>query len=92
MVRHEWFAVTVALQYYDVVLAGIAGSILLGAAIGLVTDLPLLVTVPAMCLVAIVIMGHALFVNGPVDNIHDLADEVDPEDIPLVATATESLN
>lgn len=81
-----------SVQYYDVVLVAIAGSLLLGTGVGVVTDLPLLITVPAMCLVAIVIMGHALFVNGPVDDIDDLTDEVEPDDIPLVATATDVMS
>jgi hypothetical protein len=41
--------------------------------------------------VAIGIMGHATFVNGPVDDLEDLTEEVEvqdapvgPEDVPLL--------
>ncbi|SDN19217.1 hypothetical protein SAMN04487949_3611 [Halogranum gelatinilyticum] len=63
-------------QYYDLVLLGIAGSLESGVALGQFTALSSAVTVPVAGLVAIAIMSHALFVNGPVDEPTDLTDEV----------------
>jgi uncharacterized protein (DUF2062 family) len=63
-------------QYYDLVLLGIAGSLASGVAVGQFTALSSAVTVPIAGLVAVAIMGHALFVNGPVDEPTDLTDEV----------------
>lgn len=48
-----------------------------GAAVGLLTSVPATQTVTAAGLVAVALIGHALFVNGPVDRPADLADEVD---------------
>ncbi|MFC6836739.1 hypothetical protein [Halomarina ordinaria] len=64
-------------QYYDLVLAGIAASLLAGVAVGYATALSMEVAVIATCLLALVVMGHGLFVNGPVDAPADLADPVD---------------
>lgn len=63
-------------QYYDLVLVGIAGSLASGVTLGQFTALSTAATVPVAGLVAIAIMGHALFVNGPVDEPADLTDEV----------------
>jgi len=38
---------------------------------------PLTTSVPALALVAVAFIGHGLFVNGPVDEVDDLAEEVD---------------
>ena len=64
-------------QYYDVVLAGIAVSMAVGGAVGVVTAFSLPTAVTVASLVAIAIMGHGLFVNGPIDAPDDLADEVE---------------
>jgi hypothetical protein len=64
-------------QYYDLVLLGIFASLAGGVVVGEFTALPSTTVVPAAGLVAIAIMGHALFVNGPVDAPDDLTDEVD---------------
>ena len=64
-------------QYYDLVLFGIVGSLAGGVAVGQFTALPSTTTIPLAGLVAIAIMGHGLFVNGPVDAPRDLTDEVD---------------
>jgi Ni,Fe-hydrogenase III small subunit len=47
------------------------------------------VAVVALGAVAVGITGHALFVNGPVDDVTDLTEEVEdgpvaPEELPLV--------
>lgn len=65
------------IHYYDLVLAGILASLLLGVGLGLATALPLAGTVPVLALVAVAIIGHGLFVNGPVDGPADLSREVD---------------
>ncbi|MDY6764494.1 MAG: hypothetical protein SV377_02220 [Halobacteria archaeon] len=63
-------------QYYDLVLFGIAVSMVIGVMVGYLTALPLFATVPSAGLIAIGIIGHGLFVNGPVDSPEDLSDKV----------------
>lgn len=65
-------------QYYDVVLVGVLVSMLLGAGVGLFTPVALPTAIIACSLLAIAFIGHGLFVNGPVDALDDLAEEVDP--------------
>ncbi|WP_254537038.1 hypothetical protein [Halomarina litorea] len=67
-------------QYYDLVLLGIALSITVGGAVGVLTAVPLTTAVIVACLFAAALVGHGLFVNGPVDEFADLADEVDALD------------
>lgn len=64
-------------QYYDLLLAGVFASMTLGAAIGLFTAVTLPVAVIATSLVAVALIGHGLFVNGPVDDPGDLAEPVE---------------
>ena len=64
-------------QYYDVVLLGVAVSLALGTGVGLLTTVPLTLAVTGAGLVAIALIGHGLFVNGPVDEPADLTNEVD---------------
>lgn len=71
-----------SLHYYDVALFVIGASLALGAAIGLLTPVAVGLSLPLTSLVALAVIGHALFVNGPVDDVEDLAEEVDPETVP----------
>ncbi|WP_227353795.1 hypothetical protein [Haladaptatus salinisoli] len=64
-------------QYYDLVLFGIAASMTLGVGVGLLTAVSLPLAVIAGGVLASAVIGHGLFVNGPVDEPRDLADEVD---------------
>jgi hypothetical protein len=64
-------------QYYDLVLAGIFLSMASGGAVGLLTSIPLNVSVLAFGVVAALLIGHGLFVNGPVDDVEDLTEEVE---------------
>lgn len=64
-------------QYYDLVLVGVFVSMALGAGVGVLTPIELPVAVIATSLVAVAIIGHGLFVNGPVDQPQDLAEPVD---------------
>ncbi len=64
-------------QYYDLVLAGIVISMLLGVGIGSLTSISLTMSVIGAALVAVAIIGHGLFVNGPVDDPGDLTKEVE---------------
>ncbi|WP_135829117.1 hypothetical protein [Halorussus halobius] len=64
-------------QYYDLVLGAILVTMSLGAGVGLLTSVGLPTAVTASGLVAVAVIGHGLFVNGPVDAPEDLADEVD---------------
>lgn len=58
-------------RYYDVVLALIPAS-LLGVATALVAaGLPMATAVPVGALVAAGLIGHALFVNAPLDEAED---------------------
>lgn len=73
-------------QYYDLVLLAIISSIGTGVVAGFVTALSMTLSVSLFGVVAIALVGHALFVNGPVDDVEDLTDEVEPEELPGVAT------
>ena len=78
------------LHYYDLVLACIAASLGLGAGIGYVTPIALEPAVAVFGLVAIGVISHALFVNGPVDEPEDLTDELEVEEVPQVLSPTSS--
>ena len=69
------------LQYYDLVLVAIIGSIALGGAIGALTPVAMPLAILLLGAVAIAFMGHAMFVNGPVDDFEDLTQEVDENPI-----------
>ena len=69
------------LQYYDLVLVAIIGSIALGGAIGALTPVAMPLAIALLGAVAIAFMGHAMFVNGPVDDFEDLTQEVDENPI-----------
>ncbi|WP_336134717.1 hypothetical protein [Natronomonas amylolytica] len=73
-------------QYYDLVLAGIILSLATGGAIGALTSVSMPLAIAVLGAVSIALMGHAMFVRGPVDDFEDLTDEVDIEDasVPLV--------
>ena len=79
-----------SLQYYDLVLVCIAGSLAAGGLLGVVTPIALEVSVPILGLVAIGFIGHALFVNGPVDEVDDLTEEVELEEVPQVMSPLET--
>lgn len=73
------------LHYYDMVLLAIISSTGVGAGVGLVTPLSMSLAATLFGVVALALVGHALFVDGPVDDIEDLTAEVEPEDVPGVA-------
>ncbi|KZN25692.1 hypothetical protein A4G99_04370 [Haladaptatus sp. R4] len=64
-------------QYYDLVLGGIAVSMFFGVGVGYLTSVSLTAAVIGAALVAVAIIGHGLFVNGPVDEPTDLTKEVE---------------
>lgn len=64
-------------KYYDLLLLGVLGSLLAGVGIGVLTPVPLSTSVPVLAVVAVALIGHGLFVNGPVDEIDDLTEEVE---------------
>lgn len=66
-----------SLQYYDLVLAAVIAPVLLGFGLGSFTDLAMPIAIVGLGTVSIAVMGYALFVNGPVDEVEDLTDEVD---------------
>lgn len=71
-----------SLAYYDIVLLAIAVSVGVGAGVGVVTPVSLPLAVGLFSLVAVGLIGHALFINGPVDEPEDLTEEVEPEEVP----------
>lgn len=64
-------------QYYDLVLVAIGASFLVGLIVGFVTALSVPVAVTGTSLVAAALVGHGLFVNGPVETPEDLTEPVD---------------
>ncbi len=78
-----------SLHYYDLILVCIAASLGVGVLIGVLTPISLEVAVVGLGLVAIAFIGHALFVNGPVDEPADLTEEVPVEEVPAVLSPTE---
>lgn len=70
-------------QYYDLVLVAIAASLGTGSLVGLLTSVGLSTAVVGFGLVALLLVGHALFVNGPVDEPADLTAEVESEELPV---------
>jgi len=53
--------------YYDALLVAIALSLVLGVVLGALTPLPFPVSIAVFSGLAAAIVGHGLFVNGPVD-------------------------
>jgi hypothetical protein len=73
-------------QYYDLVLVAIILALAAGGAIGALTSVSMPLAIVALGAVSIAVMGHAMFVRGPVDEFQDLTEEVDIENasVPLV--------
>ena len=65
------------IQYYDLVLAGVLASLLAGVVVGWLTAVSVAATVPLFAVLGAAIIGHGLFVNGPVDGAGDLREQVD---------------
>ena len=78
------------LQYYDLALGGIILALGLGGAIGALTPVSMPIAIFLLGSVSIAIIGHALFVNGPVDEVEELTDEVAVEQVPQVLSPVES--
>lgn len=76
-------------RYYDLVLVVIMTSVLCGLLVGYATTVSMSTAVSLASLLATVAIGHALFVNGPVDALEDLGDPVDPEKVPGLPSALE---
>ena len=66
-----------SIQYYDLVLVGVLASLLAGLAVGWLTAVPVAASVPLFAVLGAAIIGHGLFVNGPVDGAGDLRERVD---------------
>lgn len=71
------------LHYYDLVLIGVIVPVLFAAVGGYLTSIPTGIAMIVAGLVSLAVIGHGLFVNGPVDSPGDLAEEV--EDVTEVA-------
>lgn len=76
-------------HYYDLVLLLIVGCLGLGVAIGALTPMSIYASVPMLSAVAIVIIGHAMFLRGPIDDIDDLTEPVEPEELPVLSAIVE---
>lgn len=70
-------------QYYDLVLVAIISSLAVGGAVGALTSVAMPVAIVLLGGVSIALMGHAMFVRGPVEDLEDLTEEVDLEDAPV---------
>ncbi|WP_158057313.1 hypothetical protein [Halorussus halophilus] len=64
-------------QYYDLVLGAILLTMVSGVGIGYATTVAIPTAVTGAGFVAAALIGHGLFVNGPVDEPSDLTNEVD---------------
>lgn len=60
-------------RYYDIVLALIPASLLGVATVLIVAGIPTVTAVPVGALVATGLIGHALFVNAPLETTDDRA-------------------
>lgn len=78
------------LHYYDLVLLCIAASLAAGAVIGIATPIAFEVAIAGLGIVAIGFIGHALFVNGPVDELEELTEEVEPTEVPQILSPVET--
>jgi hypothetical protein len=67
------------LQYYDLVLVGVVVAMGVGAAVGFATSFAMPTSITGAGIVAMGLIGHGLFVNGPIDEPADLTDEVEAE-------------
>jgi hypothetical protein len=70
-----------SLQYYDLVLLGIVVAMGTGAIVGYATAFAMPTSITGAGLVAVALIGHGLFVNGPIDDPGDLTADVDAEEI-----------
>lgn len=74
-------------QYYDLILGAIIGALAFGGIVGAFTAVRMPIAIVLVGAVAIGLMGHAMFVNGPVDQFDDLTEEVEAgplDDVPLL--------
>jgi hypothetical protein len=65
------------LQYYDIVLVAVIVPVLVGFGLGSFTELAMPIAIVSLGGVSIAVIAYALFVNGPVDQVEDLTEEVD---------------
>jgi hypothetical protein len=63
-------------QYYDLLLLGIAASMAVGGLVGYLSAIAMPLAITASGVLAAGLIGHGLFLNGPVDQPADLAEEV----------------
>lgn len=64
-------------QYYDLVLIAVITPVLVGFGLGTFTPLSMPIAILGLGGVSIGVMAYALFVNGPVEDVQDLTEEVD---------------
>lgn len=75
------------LQYYDLILLAISASLLFGLLLGILTPVPLRLSVAVLALLATALVIHAIFINGPVEKVADLRRDVEVEELPAVESA-----
>ena len=62
-------------QYYDIVLLAILGSLVLGMVVGIATTVPLVVSIPLTAVIGFAIIYQTIFLRGPVESASDLAED-----------------
>ncbi|PSP68574.1 hypothetical protein BRC85_01635 [Halobacteriales archaeon QS_1_69_70] len=72
-----------SLQYYDLVLAGIIVAIGRSGLIGTFTWIQMPSAIPGLGAVSIGLIGPAMFVNGPIADVDDIAELVEEGPVPL---------
>ncbi len=77
------------MHYYDLVLVAIAASLAIGVIVAVFTPISAAISISILGLLSIAIVGHALFVNGPIEELEDLTEPVEPEEVPGLATVAE---
>jgi len=65
------------LQYYDLVLIAVITPVLLGIGLGSFTELAMPVSIIGLGAVSMAVMFYAMFINGPVEEVQDLTNEVE---------------
>ncbi|WP_254862787.1 hypothetical protein [Halovivax gelatinilyticus] len=72
-------------HYYDIVLTLIPASLLGIATVLSIVGIPTSIAVPIGALVASVLIGHAMFVNGPKETVDDVPASANTSSHPVSA-------
>lgn len=64
----------------------ISGSLVIEVSVGALTALDFGLSISIVSVVTLVLIVHGLFVNGPLDSVDDLSNEVVIEEFPVIDT------